>query len=47
MSIHDFNEVAESFLKTLEDNNYEVGTPEPLFMRIDKDKLFEELGVNE
>ena len=23
MSIHDFNEVAESFLKTLEDNNYE------------------------
>ena len=34
-------------LKYLEDNTYEVGTPEPLFMRIDKDKLFEELGVNE
>ena len=34
-------------LSFLEDNSYEVGTPEPLFMRIDKDKLFEELGVNE
>ena len=34
-------------LKYLEDNSYTVGTPEALFMRIDKDKLFEELGVNE
>ena len=31
----------------LEDNKYTVGTPEALFMRIDKDKLFEELGVSE
>ena len=30
-------------LKYLEDNTYEVGTPEALFMRIDKDKLLSEL----
>jgi methionyl-tRNA synthetase len=34
-------------LSYLEDNTYKVGTPEALFMRIDKDKLFQELGVNE
>ena len=34
-------------LNYLEDNTYEVGTPEPLFMRIDKEKLFQELGVSE
>lgn len=31
----------------LTDNTYEVGAPEALFMRIDKDKFFEEKGLNE
>ena len=34
-------------LSYLDNNEYSVGTPEALFMRIDKDKLFEELGVSE
>ena len=32
--------------KYLENNNYTVSTPEALFMRIDKDKKLEELGLN-
>ena len=34
-------------LTYLQDNTYSVGTPEALFMRIDKDKLFEELEISE
>ena len=34
-------------LKYLEDNSYTVGTPEALFMRIDKNKLLEELEKGE
>ena len=34
-------------LSYLDNNEYSVGTPEALFMRIDKDKLFEELVVSE
>ncbi len=34
-------------LSYLDNNEYSVGTPEALFMRIDKAKLFEELGVSE
>ena len=38
---------AKEDLVYLEDNNYRVGTPEALFMRIDKNKLLEELEVSE
>lgn len=31
----------------LEDNNYTVGTPSPLFMRLDKEKVLEELKKDE
>ena len=34
-------------LSYLDNNSYSVSTPEALFMRIDKDKLFKELGVSE
>ena len=35
---------SRSELTYLDDNSYEVGSPEALFMRIDKDKKLEELG---
>ena len=37
----------KSDIKYLEDNSYTVGTPEALFMRLDKDKVLEEIGKAE